>query len=181
MSAEQTLRLLFPCELGGAHEADLRHDARFLDHAKADVETLLEEMHGNTAYLLLSDWERVLGLTATPDDTLQLRREQVVRRIRERGGLSIAYFLALGQAMGYQIVIVEPKPFMADWGAAGDELLDSGILHQWGVEIAGQPTYAFRAGESTAGERLLWWSSQAPLEDLFHTLKPAHTYVYFSY
>lgn len=181
MSAEHTLRLLFPLELGGDHLANLRHDARFIDAAKVEIEALLQEIHGDATVVLLGDWERVLALTPGPEDTMQLRREQVVRKIRERGGLSRAYFTALGQAMGYDITLIEPLPFMAGWGGAGEELMDDVVVHQWGVEIIGQALYHFRAGESAVGERVLWWSSRDDLEALFDRLKPAHTFVYFSY
>ena len=83
--------------------------------------------------------------------------------------------------MGYDIDIVEPMPSMAGWLAAGDELFGEEIVHQWGVKIKNQPVYYFRAGESAAGEPLLWWESQSVLEELFISLKPAHTYVYFIY
>lgn len=181
MSVNDALRMLFPIELGGDHEADLRHDSVALDAAQAQAATLLIEMHGDSAATLLLDWERVFGVLPEIDDPLQLRREKVVQAIKRRGGLSIPYFLALAEAMGYEISIVEPVPFMAGWGEAGQELFGEEIVHQWGVSIANQPLYYFRAGESAAGERLLWWDDQPALEELFRILKPAHTYAYFIY
>ncbi len=182
MSANRdALRHLFPIELGGSHDADLDLDAAHLDTAQANGESLLVEMRPDQATQLLPDWERVLGLSLGPDDPLQLRHEQVVRKIRERGGLSRAYFLGLAQTLGYVVEIVEPVPFMAGWGAAGDELFGESICYQWGLIIHNQPIYNFRAGESAAGEPLSWWNSQTFLEALFTDLKPAHTFVYFSY
>jgi uncharacterized protein YmfQ (DUF2313 family) len=175
------LRLLFPVELGGEHNADLALDAKHLDTAQASADTLLAEVFPDTTERLLASWERVLGLTPGADDPLQFRREKVMRKIRERGGLSIPYFMTLAQTLGYVVEIVEPLPFMAGWGAAGDELFDATIIYQWGLEIYNQPIYEFRAGESVAGEMLTWWDSRTYLEDLFRELKPAHTFVYFSY
>ncbi len=176
-----TLRLLFPVELGGEHDADLALDAKHLDTAQASADTLLAEVFPDTTDGLLTSWERVLGLTPGADDPLQFRREKVVRKIRERGGLSIPYFTALAQTLGYVVEIVEPLPFMAGWGAAGDELFDDTIIYLWGLGIYNQPIYEFRASESAAGEMLTWWDSQTYLEGLFRELKPAHTFVYFSY
>lgn len=176
-----TLRLLFPIELGGEHAADLALDAKHLDTAQASADTLLSEIFPDATALLLTDWERVLGLTPAAEEPLQLRREKVVRKIRERGGLSIPYFTAMAEALGYVVKVVEPLPFMAGWGAAGDELFDDTIIYQWGLEIYNQPIYEFRAGESAVGEMLTWWDSQVYLEELFRELKPAHTFVYFSY
>lgn len=185
MSLEHTnlhaLQLLFPLELGGEHAADQVLEAKHLDAAEANGEALLLEMYPDQAETLLADWERVCGFSATGDDPFQSRRDRVVNKLRERGGLSIPYFTQLAQTLGYEIEIVEPVPFMAGWGAASDELFDDEIRYQWGVEISNQPVYEFRAGESVAGERLLWWDALAYLETLFRALKPAHTFVYFSY
>lgn len=181
MSAETTLRLLLPFELGGDHAADLQVDARHLDTAQASGESLLIEMFPDQAARLLADWERVLGLKPGAEDPLQLRRDQVIRKIRERGGLSRAYFIGLAQSLGYQIEIVEPVPFMAGWGRAGDELFGQSICYQWAVRILNQPVYHFRAGVSAAGERLTWWAAQTMLEEVIQELKPAHTFVYFLY
>lgn len=179
--AKDTLRLLFPVELGGDHAADLDLDAKHLDLAQASADGLLAEMFPDQAAVLLVDWERVLGLMPGSDEPQSSRRDKVVRKIRERGGLSVSYFLRLAEALGYEVEIEEPVPFMANWGCAGDVLYDSAILYQWGVKIYNQPIYEFRAGESTAGESLLWWEAQTYLENIFKELKPAHTFVYFSY
>lgn len=181
VKALDTLRLLFPVELGGDHDADLTLDARGLDTAQANAEILLAEMFPDQAAVLLVDWERVVGITPGMDEPLQLRREAIVRKIRDRGGLSVAYFASLAASMGYVVNIAEPLPFMAGWGAAGDELFSDVVVYQWGLEIHNQPIYEFRAGESTAGEMLSWWNQQAWLEEVFRELKPAHTFVYFSY
>jgi uncharacterized protein YmfQ (DUF2313 family) len=181
VSLNQTLKHLFPIDLSGVHQADIEHDARLLSAAQGRAETLLVEMFANGADELLPDWERVLGLIPGSDDPLQVRRDGAVRKIREQGGLSRYYFIGLAAAMGYTVEIEEPVPSMADWLAASDELMPQEIEHQWGVAISGQPLYEFRAGESVAGERLLWWSSQSILEGIFLSLKPAHTAVYFNY
>ena len=180
-SNKDALRLLFPVELGGDHDADLQVDADSLDRSQVSAEVLLVEMFPDQAVATLADWERVVGIAPGPDDPLQFRRDQVVRKIRDRGGLSISYFLSLAQVLGYTVQIVEPVPFMAGWGRAGDTIYSSAIDGQWGVEISNQPIYNFRAGESAAGEPLTWWNSQTFLEDLFQDLKPAHTFVYFVY
>lgn len=178
---EDTLRLLFPVELGGDHDADLALDAKHLDIAQASAETLLTEMFPDTTNQLLADWERVLGITPDADGPLQYRRDRVVQKIREKGGLSIPYFLRVAESLGYVVEIVEPVPFMSDWGCADDELFDETVVYQWGLKIYNQPIYEFCADTSCADELLLWFNEQTVLEELFKQLKPAHTYVYFSY
>ncbi|WP_310601214.1 putative phage tail protein [Desulfobulbus sp.] len=181
MSLKETLQYLMPIDLGGDHRGDLEHDARMLEAARQHGEISLTEMFPDGAAALLIDWERVYGLTPGADDPLQLRRDRVVRAVRQRGGLSIPYFRGLALAMGYSVEIEEPVPSMVGWLHAGDELMAPEVIWQWGVKISGTPLYPFRAGESTAGESLLWWTGKEELERLFVALKPAHTYVYFNY
>jgi uncharacterized protein YmfQ (DUF2313 family) len=177
----EALALLFPVELGGDHGADLDIDGASLDAAQASAEVLLAEMFPDQTSDLLTDWERVVGNVPGPNDPLQDRRDRVVMKLRQLGGLSVGYFLGLAQTLGYTVSIVEPVPLMAGWGAAGDTLYAPEIDGQWGVEIMGKAIYHFRAGQSSSGESLTWWQPDTVLEDLFRELKPAHTFVYFSY
>jgi uncharacterized protein YmfQ (DUF2313 family) len=181
MLHKDSLKLLFPIELQGDFEKDIELEGKHLDDAQLRAEHLLNEMFPDQSYELLPDWERVCGLTPGNDDTLQLRRDRVIRKLRERGGLSIPYFIALAEAMGYTITIEELKPFMAGINRAGDALYIYESIWIWRVKVFGKPLYYFRAGRSVAGERLLWWSAQTELEDLLKELKPAHTYVIFEY
>lgn len=178
---KETLQLLFPLELDGEHETDQLLEGEQLDVAQASGDLLLKEMFPDQTDTLLTSWERLLGLTSDTGEPTQARRDKVIRKLRERGGLSIPYFIGLAEALGYQVEIEELVPFMAGWGCAGDDLYDDTIIYQWGVKIFNQPLYEFRAGESAAGEQLLWWDTQESLENLFKELKPAHTFVYFNY
>jgi uncharacterized protein YmfQ (DUF2313 family) len=180
-SHKDVLRLLFPIELGGDHDADLELEGKYLDQAQAAADELQREMYPELAYRLLPCWERVCDITPAEDEPLQSRRDKVVKKIRERGGLSLPYFKRLAETLGYTIEIEKPIEFMAGWGCADDTLYIEDIVFQWGGKISGVAVYEFRAGESTAGEPLLWWEEQTYLESLFEELKPAHTYVYFTY
>lgn len=181
MSAETTLIQLFPVDLGSEHAADLAIDGRQLDAARQSIDTLLREVFPDTTAGMLPDWERVLGLTPGPDDPMLYRLEQVARKIRERGGLSIAYFIQLAASIGYAISIEEPLPFMVGWGRCGDQLYSAEVVFQWGVVLPTQPVYRFRVGQSAVGDRLLWWDAQDRIEALMRDLAPAHTQVYFIY
>ena len=182
MSHSDTLKLLFPIELQGDFVKDIEVEGKYLDGAQSRAEQLLNEMFPDQSHELLPDWERVCGLTPGSDDTLQLRRDRVIRKLRERGSLSIPYFIALAAAMGYEITIEEDNPFICGWSEVGvDPLSIEESIFMWRVNVAGQPVYEFRCGESACGERLLWWPGVAELEICFNELKPAHTFVYFTY
>lgn len=181
MSHADTLKLLFPVELTGVFDDDIALEGKQLDDAQASATVLMQEMFADKAYNLLTDWERVCGLTPDADDPLQTRRDAVVRKLRELGGLSRNYFITLAASIGWTITIDELQPFMAGWGRCGDTIYDEAVRWIWRVNIPGHSVYFFRAGSSCAGERLTWWTPNAKLEELFNDLKPAHTYVIFNY
>jgi len=178
---ETVTRLLMPLELGGVFDDDVAIEAAHLDAAEANGDALLLEMFPDTASTLLPDWERVLGITPAADEPLQSRQDKALQKWREKGGLSIPYFTALAESLGYEVEIVEPLVSMADWLCADDELQDETCDGWWGLVIKNQQVYEFRADTSCADECLLWFDSQTFLEELFKRLKPAHNDVYFVY
>lgn len=181
MSHKDALALLFPVELGGVEADDITVEGKTLDDVESQSNQLLREMFPDMTYMLLTSWERVLGLVPGPDATLQSRRDHIIAKIRERGGLSRAYFISLAAALGYAITIDELQPFMAGWGRAGDPLYIEAVRFVWRVNITGQPVYYFRTGLSCASERLLSWLPVTAIEDLFRDLEPAHTFAIFNY
>ncbi|MBI5205098.1 MAG: DUF2313 domain-containing protein [Nitrospirae bacterium] len=181
MLHKDSLKLLFPFDLGGEFNKDIEIEGKYLDTAQARVDNLLKEMFPDGAYELLCCWERVCGITPGADDTLQLRRNSIIRKLREIGRLDRKYFMDVAAAMGYTITIEELHPFMAGLSYAGDTLYVEESIFIWRVHISGQSLYYFRSGESSAAERLLWWPVQTIIEDLLNDLKPAHTYIIFVY
>lgn len=181
MSHKDTLNLLFPIELQGDFKKDIEIEGKHLDSVQTRAEKLLNEFFPDQSHELLADWERVCGLIPKSDHTLQFRRDRVVMKLRELGGLSVPYFISLAASMGYRITIEELIPFMAGWSRAGDTLYAYECIWIWRVRVLEQLLYYFRAGQSVAGERLLWWQVQTELENMLKDLKPAHTYVIFTY
>lgn len=181
MSHDAVLSLLFPLELGGAFPADLALEGAQLDAAQVRAEALLLEMFADSTDDLLSQWERTYGLIPGVDDPLQLRRNRLLRKIRELGDIKIPYFETLAAELGYSVTIDYDVPLMTGWAECGDMLLIEDAPHIWNVTVAGQPEYVARAGDSRAGERLLWWPTFAELETLLNDLKPAHKYLHFIY
>ncbi|MCE5274870.1 MAG: DUF2313 domain-containing protein [Deltaproteobacteria bacterium] len=174
MLHKDVLQLLFPTELGGVFDADIELEGSLLDEALTSSEQLLAEIFPEQANELLTDWERVCGLTPGASDTLQLRRQKVVAKLREQGSLCRNYYIELAAYLGYTITIEELASGAEGYG-------DEGIF-VWRVTVANNtPIYYFRAGDSSAGDYLLWWPVQTAIEGLFEDLKPAHTQIIFAY
>ncbi len=145
------------------------------------AEDLLKEFFPDQTSELITDWERICGLTPDAGDTIQILRERIIAKLREIGRLSRAYFINIAAAFGYTITIEEYMPFMAGWGRAGDTIYVKEIIYTWSIKAPSQTLYYFRAGKSAAGERLLWWPNIQDLENKINELKPAHTYIVFNY
>jgi uncharacterized protein YmfQ (DUF2313 family) len=179
---KHVLKLLLPLELGATHDQDLALEGDLLDQAQAGAGLLLKNVFADSTYELLSDWERVLALVPEDDASVTARVAACVAKLRELGGLSIPYFIQLAEAMGYEIEIFEPQPFMAGVGMAGYPVYIAGIIWCWRVDVQEEeyPAYYFRAGQSGAGDPLMDFGL-LDLETVFNELKPAHTFVYFTY
>jgi uncharacterized protein YmfQ (DUF2313 family) len=167
------LRQLFPIELGGVFDADIKIEGDRLDEAQTRAEKLLREMHPQSCDESIEDWERLCGLTPESTDTLQMRQTRVIARLRELGGLSVPFFQALAEDFGYTVTIEELT-------AGTDGYGDEGIF-RFRLTFTNTPLYYFRAGQSRAGERLVDGPVATALEGLFTDSKPAHTMVIFAY
>lgn len=179
---KDTLKLLTPIELGDEHASDLELEGQHLDQARDRATVLLANIFADTTYELLTDWERTLGLVPADDASITSRIAACVAKLRELGGLSKPYFIALADIMGYEIEIYEPWPFMAGIAGAGDRVYVSEIIWCWRVDVqdAEIPIYTFHAGISAAGDPLMAFDTLG-IEEVFEALKPAHTFVYFAY
>jgi uncharacterized protein YmfQ (DUF2313 family) len=147
------------------------------------LNTLIAEIFPCTTSELLPEWEDTLGLPdpcTGPLPTLQQRSAAVCSKFTARGGQSKAYFIAVAAALSFQITITEFAPFRAGVNRAGDRVYGVDWAHTWRVNAPLFTTWFFRAGTSTASERLREWGNRL-LECVIRALAPAHTIVQFAY
>jgi uncharacterized protein YmfQ (DUF2313 family) len=155
------------------------------EYARIDarINDLLDEIDPQTTLELLPDWERILGL---PDEcvetaqTIQQRRAAVLAKLRNQGGQSRAYFIALAAYLGFEITITEFTPFRAGISAVGDPLCGTDWWYAWRVNAPETTSVFFRVGSSAVGEPLQSFGNEL-LECVFSRLKPAHTNIIFAY
>lgn len=140
---------------------------------------LLIDAFPGTALELLPEWEETLGLPdpcAGPAPTLQQRRAQVVARIANSGGQSIAFFIAFAKNLGYDVSITQFAPFRAGQNRAGDAVCSEAWAFAWQVDAPPETISYFRATLSSAGEPLASWGNSVLYCEM-NALKPAHTTV----
>lgn len=152
-----------------------------LDTVAAEGGELALEAMPDTARELFPAWELSYGIEPYPSITTSARAALLLTRNRARGGLSRQYFIDIAAALGYIITITEFVPFMAGWSRAGDTVYVPEVVNVWNVTTPGTSTWRmFEAGVSRAGDPL-GANIAALLETIFNELKPAHTFVFFTY
>lgn len=149
------------------------------------IEQLEDETDPRTAYELLADWERVLGL---PDPctaaatTIAARQAACWRKLAYQAGQTPAFYVALAASIGFEIEIHEFDPDIDDWDGSLTGLIGGGrYRYVWRVHVlnAGSLDY-FRAGDPV-GMRLREGDVGIDVECILQAAKPAHTYIVFSY
>ncbi|MFZ4171341.1 YmfQ family protein [Enterobacter ludwigii] len=170
MNYREILGLLLPSEaydpngeqIAAEHEAE----GNALQNAEDAADRVVQGVVPLGPNELLSDWERLLGLTPSPDETISVRVTLVRAKINETGGLSRPYFINLALSLGYIITIDEPQPFRVGINRMGDALYTRDTIWIWRVNV---------------------WEvkpespSHAQIESIFQDLKPAHTFCRFVY
>ena len=118
---------------------------------------LLVDAFPATTVELLPEWEATLGLPdpcAGESPTLQQRQAQVLARLTDSGGSSIAYFTAFAATLGFPITISEFAPATAGRLRAGQPVRGTAWAFAWQVNAPAVSVTVFRAGMSAAGEPL---------------------------
>lgn len=144
---------------------------------------LLEDAFPATAVGLLPEWEATLGLPdpcAGTSPTLQARRNQVVARLTNSGGQSIAFFESFAAGLGYAVTVTQYAPFRCGQSACGQQLGGEDWFFTWAINAPLETITRFRVGSATVGEPLASWGN-AVLECELTAVKPAHTLLQFHY
>ncbi|MCM2318052.1 MAG: DUF2313 domain-containing protein [Pseudomonas sp.] len=151
-------------------------------HQRAD--DLDRETDPAQAQEILERWEAVLGLpdkcSGLLETTLQGRRNAVLAKLFSTGGQSVAFFLGVARALGFDTSITEFRPFRAGRSCAGDPIANGDWSSAWRLNAPLTSAIDFRVGISTTGEPLRAWGNDT-LECKINQLKPAHTRVIYGY
>ncbi|MDF7777859.1 DUF2313 domain-containing protein [Sphingomonas sp. AOB5] len=163
--------------LRGMAEEPARLDARMAQ--------LEDEADPRTAFELLPDWERVLGLPdpCTPaETTIAARQAACWRKLAFQAGQTPAFYIEMAATLGFDIEIHEFDPDVDDFDGALTALITDGRWrYVWRVHVLNAGTFSvFRMGDLFGG-RFVEGDAALVLECVFRGAKPAHTHVIFSY
>ncbi|WP_447877507.1 YmfQ family protein [Serratia fonticola] len=189
-SYSQALQSLIPPGLAWPRDPDavqvavIRALANSFQRSDRDALSLLSGGFPATATVLLTEWEKSLGL---PDDcsigevdTIGKRQSAVVSKFISTGGQSKTYFIGIAAALGYTITIKEYRQARAGLSVCGDGLNGDDWPFVWLVEAEDTTIINARAGRSYCGDPLRSWGNRQ-LECRLSSLAPSHTIVKFGY
>ncbi|KZB73240.1 MULTISPECIES: YmfQ family protein [Thalassospira] len=164
------------------------------------AERLIIESQPARAVEMLADHERQVGLPdccfQTTGLPIEERRAAVLTRLRATGGQRPRYFVSLAETLGYEVEIVEYRPFMvgvSQVGGANTSGNDYSTRYDmlgatadkrawWRVRVLGPRVTWFKVGVSTLGQDPLARISRAEdLECLLGRHQPAHSFLTMSY
>lgn len=131
---------------------------------------------------LLPEWESTLGLPdpcAGTSPTIQQRQQQVAARFIASGGQSVAYFVQVAAALGYEITITQFAPLKVGQ-VVGTPLYGAAWAFAWQVNAPTFTIERFLVGRDAVGEPLAQWGNTV-LQCELQRLAPAHTTLIFSY
>lgn len=168
----------------GVQTAVLRALAQSYQQSDAAAEALLVGAFPGTATIMLTDWEKTLGLpddcAIGENDSIAIRQKSVVSKLFSTGGQSAKYFIDVARAMGYAITITFFRQARAGMSVCGDALNGDEWPFVWLV-TAPQTTITYaQAGISYCGDPLRSWGNKR-LECRLRKLAPSHTIVLFGY
>lgn len=176
--------LAWPRDPGGVQGAVIRALATGFQRSDNDAIALLVGAFPKTATIMLTEWEKTLGL---PDDcsigevdTIAKRQAAVVSKFISTGGQSRTYFIGIARALGYNITIKEYRQARAGLSVCSNGLNGDDWPFVWLVEAEETTISYARAGMSYCGDPLRSWGNRQ-LECRMNALAPSHTIVKFGY
>lgn len=176
--------LAWPRDPGGVQAAVIRALASGFQRSDNDAIALLVGAFPETATIMLTEWEKTLGL---PDDcsigevdTIAKRQAAVVSKFISTGGQSRTYFIGIARALGYTITITQFRPAMSGMSVCGDALNGDEWPFTWRIN-APQTTIKYSlAGASYCGDPLASWGNKQ-LECSINKIAPSHLNIIFNY
>ncbi|MCB6182302.1 DUF2313 domain-containing protein [Leeia sp. TBRC 13508] len=163
--------------------ASLLLDGQRLDFAEDFAQSVIDAMSPATCPVsMIPDWESVYGLPdpCTPRGSLSIssRRQRLIAKEKELGGLSKTYFIALAASIGFQISITELGAYTCEMSCESP-VADEGWDFVWQINA---PSVSIQEATVEDGVEtpLRYWGNTL-LECVLRPLRPAHTILLFAY
>jgi uncharacterized protein YmfQ (DUF2313 family) len=183
------LQQLLPPGLAWPREPDavltklLASIADGLARVDARAVRLMVETDSRSTLELIEEWETAVGLPDAcigPLDDIAERRDLATRRHTDDGGQSVAHFVALAAALGYEITIVEQRARWHGRRRMGEPYGLADWQFVWDVHAPETTVFPRHYGAARLGLPYATWGNQV-LECEITKNAPAHTLPRFLY
>lgn len=154
-------------------------------HAWTRVRDMLDEADPRTCYETIRMWEIDCALPdpciENPPTSIEARRAAIIAKRQMGATTTPMHFIRLAAVLGYDIEIVEFRPFRA-WSNCNDYLNpdSEGWAHCWLVRVLNDRAIYWMRATSPCTSFIREWS-QGDLECVFERIKPAHTHIIWAY
>lgn len=176
--------LVWSRKTDGVQSAVIRALAQSYQKSDDSALALLEGAFPATATIMLTDWEKTLGLpddcAIGENDSIALRQKAILSKLFSTGGQSSAYLIGVAKALGYNITITVFRQARAGMSVCGDALNGEDWPFTWLVNAPNTTINYAQAGKSYCGDPLRSWGNRR-LECRLSALAPSHTIVKFGY
>jgi len=176
---KDAVKKLMPIDLEGDYNKDIETEGQILDKINSDLSDCMNELFPlRCSEINIKLFEETCGIKVS-NKSIDERKTAIIAQLRSQGGISVEKIIEYANSLGYDIEIIENKPALCGDAECGESIISKyNIIWQFMIKIVGLlPTY-FRAGESGAGEYLVYYNPDPNLLLNLNKVKPAYMYSY---
>ena len=179
MGNKAVIEKLFALPMGGDFDALTIVLGDIFDEVDAEIDSLLLEASPSTALDTFDQWLKDYSLAFDSADTIAWKRQVLLARMNELGGLSIPYYVDM--AARYDEVVAIRDSIVFKFGDKfGGTFYGAEHVHSFVLTLKEQHRFPFKFGDKFGG-KFLSYDKRNSMEELFQRLKPAHTKIFFKY
>lgn len=179
MGSKAVIEKLFALPMGGDFDALTTVLGDIFDEVDADIDNLLLEASATTADETLQQWLDDYGLAFDAGDSTAWKRQVLLAKLNELGGLSIPYYV--NHAARFDEVVSIRDSLVFKFGDRfGGKFYGAEHVHSFILALKDQHRFPFKFGDKF-GAKFVSYDKRNSMEEMFLRLKPAHTKIFFKY
>lgn len=162
---------------GTVLSAELVAEGTALDANLLSADGIHNEADPRTTYSMLSDWERVAGLSGL-NLSAEQRQAALVAKLSAHGGQSRPYFIAMAERFGFPGATIDEFAPATCNSTCNDALYGEPDRFVWQMNLPSAGGMFLANCNSPCNTSLGSWGTGA-IESAIHALRPANTTVIF--
>lgn len=183
MPYKELFKTLVNLDLGDNHDDFSAAIGEQFDDIETDIDTLFDEIFPQTASVeFIAKFEKDWDVIPNTGDTLQIRRDNVITKMRLTGDLSILHYVDIAASQDIIISIDQSLGFILGVSILGTDVFGGKKQrYLWQVTLSEQHRFPFILGTTTLGSPFVTFDKNNSVEAILEQYKPAHTKIQFDY